>query len=91
MKVSEQIDALDSLGRDPVRTLAAPRLIAGMIVLPLLVAVANTVGIAAGMFAAEATLGLGRESFLYGARMFWHTSTCTTRSARARSSASSSR
>jgi phospholipid/cholesterol/gamma-HCH transport system permease protein len=73
MKVSEQIDALEALGRDPIRTLAAPRLISGMIVLPLLVAVANTVGIAAGMFAAEATLGLGRESFLYGARMFWHT------------------
>lgn len=73
MKVSEQIDALQALGRHPVRTLAAPRLLAGMIALPLLVAVANTVGIIAGMLTAQATLGLGMESFLFGARMFWHT------------------
>jgi phospholipid/cholesterol/gamma-HCH transport system permease protein len=73
MKVSEQIDALESLGRDPIRVLAAPRVIAGAIVLPLLVAVANAVGIFAGMLAAEATLGLGRETFLYGARIFWNT------------------
>jgi phospholipid/cholesterol/gamma-HCH transport system permease protein len=73
MRVSEQIDALHSLGRDPVRTLAAPRIVAGMLVLPMLVAIANAVGIAAGMFAAEASLGLGYESFLYGARIFWHT------------------
>jgi phospholipid/cholesterol/gamma-HCH transport system permease protein len=73
MKVSEQIDALHALGRHPVRTIAAPRLIAGMIALPVLVAVANTVGIFAGMFTAQATLGLGPETFLYGARMFFHT------------------
>lgn len=73
MKVSEQIDALHSLGRHPVRTIAAPRIVAGMLVLPLLVAVANTVGITAGMLAARASLGLGTESFLYGARVFWHT------------------
>jgi phospholipid/cholesterol/gamma-HCH transport system permease protein len=73
MKVSEQIDALHSLGRHPVRTLAAPRLIAGMLSLPLLVAVANTVGIYAGMITAQLTLGLGSETFFYGARMFFHT------------------
>jgi phospholipid/cholesterol/gamma-HCH transport system permease protein len=73
MKVSEQIDALHSLGRHPVRTLAAPKLIAGMLSLPMLVALANTVGIFAGMMTAQATLGLGNEAFLYGARLFFHT------------------
>lgn len=72
MKVSEQLDALQSLGRDPIRTLAAPRIIAGTLVLPMLVAIANVIGIIGGMFTAEATLGLGRESFLYGARLFFH-------------------
>ena len=72
MKVSEQIDALYSLGRHPVRQLVAPRLFAGVIVLPLLVAYANLIGILAGMLTAEATLGLGRESFLYGVRIYWH-------------------
>ncbi len=73
MKVSEQLDALQSLGRDPIRTLAAPRIIAGTIVLPLLVAVANLIGIIGGMVTAEAMLGLGRETFLYGARLFFNT------------------
>jgi len=72
MKVSEQIDALYSLGRDPIATLAAPRLIAGTISTPLLVGIANTVGVFAGLVASQKTVGLGPESFLYGARLFWH-------------------
>jgi phospholipid/cholesterol/gamma-HCH transport system permease protein len=72
MKVSEQIDALYSVGRDPVRTLVAPRVIASIIAVPVLVGIANLVGIFAGMLAAQATLGLGAESFLYGARLYWH-------------------
>lgn len=72
MQVSEQLDAMHSLGRDPVRVLAAPRVIAGVIVVPVLVAIANTVGIFAGAVSAQATLGLGIESFFYGARMYWH-------------------
>jgi phospholipid/cholesterol/gamma-HCH transport system permease protein len=72
MKVSEQIDALYSLGRDPVPVLAAPRLIAGTFSTPLLVGLANTVGLFSGLVASRATMGLGPESFLYGARLFWH-------------------
>ena len=72
MQVSEQIDALHSLGRDPVASLAAPRIIAGTITTPLLVSIANVVGIFSGMFAARLSLGLGYQSFLYGARMYWH-------------------
>jgi phospholipid/cholesterol/gamma-HCH transport system permease protein len=72
MKVSEQIDAFYSLGRDPVAILVAPRVIAGLISTPLLVAIANIVGIYAGMLAAQITAGLGKEAFFYGARMFWH-------------------
>ncbi len=72
MKVTEQIDAFESLGRDPVAILAAPRVLAGIIVVPVLVAIADLVGVMSGMVAAELTVGLGRESFLYGARLFWH-------------------
>jgi len=72
MQVSEQIDALHSLGRDPVPALAAPRLVAGTFVTPLLVGMANLAGIFAGVVAAQATVGLGSESFLFGARLFWH-------------------
>jgi phospholipid/cholesterol/gamma-HCH transport system permease protein len=72
MKVSEQIDALHSLGRDPVSVLAAPRVIAGLIAMPLLVGLANFIGVLAGLVAARFAVGLGPESFLYGARLFWH-------------------
>jgi len=72
MRVSEQIDALYSLGRDPVRTLVAPRIIAGIISVPILVAMADFMGVMAGMTAAQWTLGLGRDSFFYGARIFWN-------------------
>jgi phospholipid/cholesterol/gamma-HCH transport system permease protein len=72
MVVSEQIDALYSLGRDPVHILAAPRIMAGMPAMVALVAIANLVGLLAGMVAAQATVNLGHETFLYGARLFWH-------------------
>jgi phospholipid/cholesterol/gamma-HCH transport system permease protein len=72
MAVSEQVDALVSLGRDPVPFLAAPRVIAGMLVTPVLVGVANAVGVITGLVSARATMGLGPEGFLYGARLYWH-------------------
>ena len=73
MVVSEQIDAFKSLGRDPVAVLGAPRVIAGIITMPLLVGFADVIGIAMGMVAANLDADLGTETFLYGARLFWHT------------------
>lgn len=72
MKVSEQIDAYHALGRDPIALFAAPRIVAGVIAVPFLVAIANVIGVLAGMVAARLSAGLGFESFLYGARLFWH-------------------
>jgi phospholipid/cholesterol/gamma-HCH transport system permease protein len=72
MQVSEQIDALYSLGRDPVPVLAAPRILAGTIAMPALVGLANGVGVVAGIVAAQLSVGLGPASFLYGARLFWN-------------------
>jgi phospholipid/cholesterol/gamma-HCH transport system permease protein len=72
MQVSEQIDALLSLGRDPGSVLAAPRILAGTITMPLLVGIANTIGMFAGLVSARLTVGLGDQAFLYGARLFWH-------------------
>ena len=72
MVVSEQIDAFKSLGRDPVAILGAPRVIAGIITMPLLVGFADVIGVWTGMIAADLSADLGREEFLYGARLFWH-------------------
>jgi len=72
MEVSEQIDAFHSIGRDPIAILAAPRIIAGVLVLPILTGIAIIVGLYSGMISARLTLGLGSEAFWYGARLFWH-------------------
>jgi phospholipid/cholesterol/gamma-HCH transport system permease protein len=72
MEVSEQLDAFRSVGRDPIAVLAAPRVIAGVFVLPLLTGIAIVVGIYSGLVSARITLGLGGEAFFYGARLFWH-------------------
>lgn len=72
MEVSEQIEAFHSLGRDPIAILVAPRVVAGVLVLPVLTAIAVIVGIWAGLISAHLTLGLGAEAFWYGARLFWH-------------------
>jgi phospholipid/cholesterol/gamma-HCH transport system permease protein len=72
MQVSEQIDALYSLGRDPVPVLAVPRIIAGTLAMPALVGLADAVGVVAGIVAARMSVGLGSDSFMYGARLFWN-------------------
>lgn len=71
MVVSEQIDAYRSLGRDPLIILGAPRILAGLVVMPALVGFANLVGIVSGMISARISLDLGYETFLFGARLLW--------------------
>lgn len=72
MKVSDQLDALKALGRDPVAVLVAPRVLAAVAVMPLLVALADGAGIVAGLLAARQTLGVSLSESLYGARLFWN-------------------
>ncbi len=72
MQVSEQIEAFHAVGRDPIAVIAAPRILAGIIVVPILVGIADIVGIFSGMVSAEMSAGLGPEAFLYGARLYWH-------------------
>ena len=57
MSVTEQIDAIRSLGADPVRKLVVPRVIALLIMLPLLTAIADAVGLAGGCLIAVTELG----------------------------------
>lgn len=57
MRVTEQIDALEALGTDPVHYLMVPRVWATTISLPLLVVLANAVGILGGYLVAVVLLG----------------------------------
>ncbi len=49
MKVNEEVNALTTMGIDPVRFLVVPKLMAAIIVTPLLTVYANVVGIAGGL------------------------------------------
>ena len=73
MRVTEQIDALESLGRSSVSHLIIPRVIAGTFMLPVLVVFADLVGIAAGWYAAKGSLGMTNADFVYGSRFFFKT------------------
>lgn len=55
MKVTEQIDALYTLGTNPIRYLAVPRFIACILMLPLLVAISNIIGIYGGLVVSSLT------------------------------------
>jgi len=50
MKVNEEVDALTTMGLDPVRFLVTPKILAGVAVMPLLTIYANLAGIAGGLF-----------------------------------------
>src|SRR5213082_411560 len=71
MRVTEQIDALESLGRSPVTHLLLPRILAGLIASPALVVLANGFGIVVGYITAQSSLGLTYADFEFGARYFF--------------------
>ena len=64
MRVSEEIDALRTLGLDPYHFLVFPRVIALTLVAPLLTIVADLVGIAGGLLVAMFSLDLTFQSYL---------------------------
>jgi phospholipid/cholesterol/gamma-HCH transport system permease protein len=71
MRVTEQIDALESLGRSPSSHLILPRVVAGLIMIPVLTILADAMGIGAGWFSMKLVLPITDEDFTYGARVFW--------------------
>ena len=71
MRVTEQIDALETLGRSPASHLVIPRVLAGAIMIPVLVVFANVVGVYAGWVSVQAVLPVTDADFTYGARVFW--------------------
>ncbi|HEY1656146.1 MAG TPA: ABC transporter permease [Candidatus Tumulicola sp.] len=68
MVVTEQIDALRSMGLEPSRFLVVPRLLAMLIMLPLLTIFADVVSIVGGMWVAQTYAHISAETFLSSAR-----------------------
>jgi phospholipid/cholesterol/gamma-HCH transport system permease protein len=65
MRVTEQIDALTTLSTNPFKYLVAPRLIAGTFMLPVLVLVADVIGVFGGYLVGVFKLGFGPENYLH--------------------------
>jgi phospholipid/cholesterol/gamma-HCH transport system permease protein len=64
MRVTEQIDALTTLSTNPFKYLVVPRLIAGTLMLPLLVVVADVIGVFGGYVVGIYKLGFNRAVYL---------------------------
>jgi len=64
MRVTEQVDALEVMGIDPVQYLFVPRVIAGLLTLPLLVGIADLIGIYGGFFLLVNVFGENPEQYL---------------------------
>lgn len=72
MRVSEQIDALESMGFNSVSFLVVPRVAAGIVMFPVLYIVASIFGIGGGLAAGYFSGTVPPADFLQGARMFFY-------------------
>ncbi len=71
MKVTEQIDALDTMGISPVGYLATPRFFAAIIMMPILVLFANCVAMAGAFFISNLFLGVSFNVFFESVKRYF--------------------
>jgi phospholipid/cholesterol/gamma-HCH transport system permease protein len=72
MRVTEQIDALSTLSTNPFKYLVAPRLIAAVLTLPLLVLIADAIGIMGGYLVGTFKLGFNEAAYLRNTAEYLH-------------------
>lgn len=70
MRVTEQIDALESMGASPVHYLVVPRFLGCLILIPSLTVMADFMGIAGGFFYSVIILDIDRGHYLANAEQF---------------------
>lgn len=68
MRVTEQIDALVSMGADPIRHLVAPRFLACLLLIPALTVMADFMGVAGGFFFSTSILGVDWHHYMSNSR-----------------------
>jgi len=64
MQVTEQVDAIRSMGADPVQKLVLPRVLAATLALPLLTVMADVVGVLGGMLLSWSQFGIDPNFYL---------------------------
>jgi phospholipid/cholesterol/gamma-HCH transport system permease protein len=69
MKVTEQIDALESLSINPVEYLVVPRVLSSIVILPILTIISEFVAILGGFFLSFVYLGVPAEVYFRGVRL----------------------
>lgn len=68
MRISEQIDALDTMNINPIRFLISPKIAAAIFSFPLLTAIFDVVGIFGGYLTGSILLGINKELYFQGAQ-----------------------
>ena len=71
MRVTEQIDALESLSLDPVAYLVFPRMLAALVMFPVLTIIADIFGISGGIIAAMSALDIDSYQFMKGLKTWF--------------------
>jgi phospholipid/cholesterol/gamma-HCH transport system permease protein len=69
--LAAEIDALETLGYDPFAYLVVPRVIAGIIMFPVVVAFADAIGVIGGWITAINLLDMSTPQFVRGLRLFF--------------------
>jgi phospholipid/cholesterol/gamma-HCH transport system permease protein len=73
MRVTEQVDALEAMAINPVRFLVVPRVVGGLIMLPVLTIFSDLIAIGGAMAVAVLFLGVSQETFVSGLKLFFST------------------
>jgi len=72
MRVTEQIDALEAMAINPVRYLVVPRVVASIVMLPVLVMIANAVAIFGGWVVCITNIGVSTHTYVQGLQDFFY-------------------
>jgi phospholipid/cholesterol/gamma-HCH transport system permease protein len=70
MRVTEQIDALSSMGANPIYYLVVPRLLACLMLIPSLTVMADFMGVVGGYFYTVGILGIDKHHYWYNSEQF---------------------
>ena len=72
MRVTEQIDALEAMAINPVRYLVVPRVVAAVVMLPMLTVLADAIAIFGGYVVSVTTVGVSTHAYVVGLKQFFY-------------------
>ncbi len=72
MRVTEQIDALEAMAVNPVRYLVVPRVVAAVLMLPVLTALADAIAVFGGYVVSVTSIGVSTHTYVLGLKQFFY-------------------